>query len=174
MKPSENLKIVIGGGGLVGSLLGILLGRSGFKVEVFEKRSDMRQASTAAGRSINLALANRGIAPLIRAGVMDDVRQMILPMEGRMIHDLKGEARFQAYGQKPDEVIYSVSRLDLNKLLITKAEETGNDITILAYNDGTSVGSYDTRGISYRIVTSRKLTDSEIADVDAALVNYLA
>jgi kynurenine 3-monooxygenase len=126
MKPSENLKIVIGGGGLVGSLLGILLGRRGFKVEIFEKRSDMRQASIGAGRSINLALANRGIAPLIRAGVMDDVRQMILPMEGRMIHDLKGEARFQAYGQKPDEVIYSVSRLDLNKLLITKAEETGN------------------------------------------------
>lgn len=126
MKPHKNLKIVLSGGGLVGSLLGILLGKRGFQVEIYEKRPDMRLTQAGSGRSINLALANRGIAPLMRAGVMDDVRKMILPMEGRMIHDLTGEQRFQAYGQKPEEVIYSVSRLDLNKLLITKAEETGN------------------------------------------------
>ncbi len=126
MNSSRNLKIVLSGGGLVGSLLAILLGKKGYSVEVYEKREDIRASHSSAGRSINLALANRGIAPLIRAGVMEEVEKIILPMRGRIIHDVAGGVNFQAYGQKPEEVIYSVSRSDLNRLLMTAAEATGN------------------------------------------------
>ena len=126
MNSSRNLKIVLSGGGLVGSLLAILLGKKGYSVEVYEKREDIRASHSSAGRSINLALANRGIAPLIRAGVMEEVEKIILPMRGRIIHDVVGGVNFQAYGQKPEEVIYSVSRSDLNRLLMTAAESTGN------------------------------------------------
>lgn len=126
MNSSQRFKIVLSGGGLVGSLLAILLGKKGFQVDVYEKREDIRSSRAAAGRSINLALANRGMAPLVRAGIMDEVKKIILPMRGRMIHDLAGGVNFQAYGQKPEEVIYSVSRSDLNRLLMTAAEATGN------------------------------------------------
>ena len=77
MNSSRNLKIVLGGGGLVGSLLGVLLGKKGYSVEVYEKREDIRASRSSAGRSINLALANRGIAPLVRAGIMDEVQKII-------------------------------------------------------------------------------------------------
>lgn len=118
-------KITLIGAGLVGSLLGVLLAKRGFEVEIFERRPDMRQADISAGRSINLALANRGIYPLQVAGLMEQVKKILIPMKGRMVHDIEGNTNFQSYGQKPEEVIYSVSRADLNKICMTAAEETG-------------------------------------------------
>lgn len=118
-------KIVIAGAGLVGSLMAIYLARRGLTVDVYEKRGDMRRETVAAGRSINLALANRGIAALEGADVMDTVRPLLIPMKGRMLHDEAGRLDFQAYGKRPDEVIYSVSRSELNCRLMDAAEETG-------------------------------------------------
>lgn len=118
--------ITLIGCGLVGSLLAIYLGRKGYPVEVYEKRPDMRKESISAGRSINLALANRGIAALKQVGVFDAVKKIIIAMEGREIHDVNGVTNFQPYGQRDDEVIYSVSRADLNCLLMDRAEATGN------------------------------------------------
>lgn len=123
---NKDMSIVIAGGGLVGSLQALLLGKSGYKVDVYESRVDMRRDDIPAGRSINLALANRGIAPLEKAGVMDEVKKLLIPMKGRMIHELDGSMNFQPYGQKDDEIIYSVSRGGLNKLLLSEAEKTGN------------------------------------------------
>lgn len=117
--------ITLIGAGLVGSLLAVLLARRGFKVEIFERRSDMRLNEMSAGRSINLALANRGIVPLEQAGLMDKVTQILTTMKGRMVHDLEGNENFQSYGQKPEEVIYSVSRGELNKICMDAAEKTG-------------------------------------------------
>jgi len=117
--------ITLIGAGLVGSLLAVLLARRGFKVEIFERRPDMRKKDISAGRSINLALANRGIYPLERAGLMDKVTPILTTMKGRMVHDIEGNQNFQSYGQKPEEVIYSVSRGDLNKICMDAAEETG-------------------------------------------------
>jgi kynurenine 3-monooxygenase len=117
--------ITLIGAGLVGSLLAVLLAKRGLKVELYERRSDMRKADISAGRSINLALANRGIYPLEQAGLMDKVAPILTPMKGRMVHDLDGNENFQSYGQKEQEVIYSVSRGDLNKICLDAAEETG-------------------------------------------------
>ncbi|MCO7227341.1 NAD(P)/FAD-dependent oxidoreductase [Pleionea sp. CnH1-48] len=120
----KNITLI--GAGLVGSLLAVYLARRGFNVEIFERRPDMRKENISAGRSINLALANRGIYPLQQAGLMDHVSPMLTPMKGRMIHDKSGNQSLQPYGQRPEEVIYSVSRADLNKLCMTQAEQLGN------------------------------------------------
>ena len=119
-------KITMVGAGLVGSLMAIFLGRRGYKVDVYEKLPDIRKESISAGRSINLALANRGIRPMQQVGIMDKVEDLLIPMTGRMLHDIDGRLQYQAYGQKDEEVIYSVSRGDLVSLLRDEAEATGN------------------------------------------------
>ncbi|MCZ6900356.1 MAG: NAD(P)/FAD-dependent oxidoreductase [Bacteroidetes bacterium] len=116
--------ITIIGAGLVGSLLAIFLAKRGYKVTVYERRPDMRRGGEFGGRSINLALSNRGWWPLEQAGVADEVREMIIPMKGRMIHDLNSELTFQPYG-KEGQFINSVSRAGLNMLLINNAESQG-------------------------------------------------
>jgi kynurenine 3-monooxygenase len=122
----QEKQFVLAGGGLVGSLLATVLGKRGFSVQVVEKRPDFSAAKLVSGRSINLALANRGILPLEKAGVMPEISKIIIPMRGRAIHTLDGGYTFQAYGQRPEEVIYSVSRGELNKVLIEQAKATGN------------------------------------------------
>ena len=114
------------GAGLAGSLLAILLGRRGFKVTVYERRADPRLAMADGGRSINLALAARGIRGLALAGVLDRVMPLTTVMRGRMVHEYDGQAALQMYGVRPDEVIYSVSRSDLNRLLIDAAAALPN------------------------------------------------
>ncbi|PCJ14381.1 MAG: kynurenine 3-monooxygenase [Gammaproteobacteria bacterium] len=123
MKPEQ---ITLIGCGLVGALLAIYLARKGFKVDVFEKRPDLRLESISAGRSINLALANRGIAALKEVGVFESVKKIIISMNGREIHEINGATQFQKYGQRTEEVIYSVSRAELNRVLMNAAEATGN------------------------------------------------
>ncbi|MDF2176811.1 NAD(P)/FAD-dependent oxidoreductase [Aliiglaciecola sp. CAU 1673] len=118
-------RITLAGAGLVGSLLAVFLAKRGYQVGIFERRPDMRRTDISAGRSINLALANRGIRALEAVGLMEEVNKLLLPMRGRMVHDLQGNSNFQAYGQKPHEVIYSVSRAELNKLMLNAAEQSG-------------------------------------------------
>ncbi len=117
--------IVIMGAGLVGSMHAIYLARRGYQVSVYEKLPDIRKEAISAGRSINLALANRGIDALDRLGLMDEVNQLLIPMQGRMLHDEDGQLKLQSYGQKPEEVIYSVSRAGLVSILRNAAEATG-------------------------------------------------
>jgi kynurenine 3-monooxygenase len=109
------------GAGLAGSLLAILLARRGFQVTVYERRPDPRLATTNSGRSINLALAARGIRGLQLAGVLDAVMGFAIPMVGRMVHEHDGKAELQKYGVRPEEVIYSVGRGELNRVLIEAA-----------------------------------------------------
>src|ERR1700735_1332492 len=98
----------IAGGGLAGALLAVLLGRRGIPVNVFERRPDPRVHDETSGRSINLALAARGIRALEQAGLMEQVRPTLLPMRGRMIHDPAADATpgLLPYGQRDTEVIY--------------------------------------------------------------------
>jgi kynurenine 3-monooxygenase len=114
------------GAGLAGSLLAILLGKRGFKVTVYERRPDPRRAVVDGGRSINLALAARGIRGLNLAGVLERVMPLTTVMRGRMVHEHDGAAELQMYGVRPDEVIYSVSRGDLNRVLIDAAASLPN------------------------------------------------
>lgn len=113
------------GAGLCGSLLSILLARRGFRVSLFERRADPRQAPAEAGRSINLAMAARGIRALRHAGLFADVEPLLLPMRGRLIHAEDGTSELLPYGHRDDELIWSVSRAELNRLLIDKAAECG-------------------------------------------------
>ena len=117
--------VVVLGGGCTGPLLALLLRRRGYAVRLYERRADARHVSLPAGRSINLALAARGIATLERAGLMAAVRPLLLPMRGRMVHDLGGAARFLPYGQRPHELLWAVSRAGLNHVLVDAAEQAG-------------------------------------------------
>jgi kynurenine 3-monooxygenase len=116
--------IIVLGAGLVGSLLSLFLAKRGYKVDLFEKREDLRTNPELSGRSINLALSRRGIKALKEVGVFEEVENILLPMKGRMMHDLASELTFQAYG-KEDEHINSVSRGQLNQILISAAEKEG-------------------------------------------------
>ena len=120
-KPKD---ITIVGAGLVGSLLSIYLVRRGYSVSVFERRQDMRTSLLGGGRSINLALSNRGIRALTEVGLASRLKQNSVPMNGRMIHDLEGQLKFLPYGIE-GQFIHSISRTDLNMVLITEAEKLG-------------------------------------------------
>lgn len=120
-KPS----ITIVGAGLVGSLLATLLAQRGFAVELFEKRPDPRQAGFIGGRSINLALSERGIRALRMAGLERAVLDAAVMMRGRMVHDRDGKTNMQRYGIDDSEVNQSVSRGGLNMLLLDAAAKAG-------------------------------------------------
>jgi kynurenine 3-monooxygenase len=111
----------IAGAGLAGSLLAILFAKRGFKVTVYERRPDPRIGPVDSGRSINLALAARGIRGLRLAGVFERVMPITIPMRGRMVHEHDGATELQMYGVRPEEVIHSVSRATLNRVLIEEA-----------------------------------------------------
>ena len=118
--------IVVVGAGPAGALLAAYLGRRGCDVTVYESRPDLRTTDVGAGRSINLALATRGIVCLIDIGVIDRVDAITIPMRGRMVHAPGDPApALQPYGSKQHEVIHSVSRRDLNAILLDAAEQTG-------------------------------------------------
>jgi len=121
LKPVAGKAINIVGAGLAGALLAVLLAHRRFGVTLYDRRPDPRHADAEGGRSINLALAARGIRALERAGVMDRIRPLLIPMSGRMVHDLSGNTAFHAYGQREHEVIYSVGRAALNRVLIEEA-----------------------------------------------------
>jgi len=116
--------VTILGAGLVGSLLAIILRKRGHTVTVYERRPDMRKAAIGAGRSINLAMSARGWKALDLAGLRKDMEALAIPMYGRYLHQADGSAAFQQYG-KNNEAIYSVSRGELNKKLMTLAEDNG-------------------------------------------------
>ena len=122
MPKKKNVTII--GAGLVGSLLAIYLQKRDCQVDVYERRPDMRKESMRAGKSINLALSNRGWRPLIEVGLEEKLSKLIIPMKGRMMHDLAGNLSFQPYG-KTGQAINSISRGGLNSLLMDTAEQHG-------------------------------------------------
>lgn len=114
------------GAGLCGSLLSIILARRGIKVTVLERQVDPRTVQTAAGRSINLVLSARGNRALKYAGIFENIEPLLVPMKGRLIHHEDGTTELQPYGQRESEQIYSVSRAELNRILIQTAEKDYN------------------------------------------------
>ncbi len=116
--------IAIAGAGLVGSLLSIYLAKRGHRVSVFERRGDMRKQAVDGGRSINLALSNRGLRALDEVGLTNEIRRTAIPMHGRVMHDRSGKLTFQPYG-KTGQFINSISRSNLNIVLMDKAESLG-------------------------------------------------
>ena len=120
--------ITIIGAGLVGALLATLLAQRGFTVEVFERRPDPRKAGFIGGRSINLALAERGWHGLRVAGLKERIGAIAVMMRGRMVHHLDGHTELLRYGRDDSEVIWSVNRGSLNMVLLDAAEAAGANI----------------------------------------------
>lgn len=121
--PAVNVAIV--GAGLAGSLLAILLSRQGIPVEVYERRNDPRKEHLDEGRSINLGISARGITALRAVDLWEQLTPHLVPMRGRAIHRLDGTLRFQHYGTRPDEILHSVRRNELNAVLVDAAEKAG-------------------------------------------------
>lgn len=119
----KNVTIV--GAGLVGSLVSIYLAKKGYKVDIYERRPDMRKISMSAGKSINLALSDRGWRGLEGVGIADEIKKIAIPMYGRFIHHKDGSSAYQPYG-KDNQAIYSVSRADINMKLMDLAEKQSN------------------------------------------------
>ncbi|MDX2003208.1 MAG: NAD(P)/FAD-dependent oxidoreductase [Chitinophagales bacterium] len=168
------MKTTVVGAGLVGSLWAIYLAKRGYQVTLYERRPDMRKVSMDAGRSINLALSDRGLKALNAVGLEDDIRAMAIPMHGRMVHGQDGAINFQPYGLQ-GQFINSISRGGLNQLLMDKAElagayihfgQRGQDVdlqnNVLLMEDGTKVASellFGTDGAFSAIRTAMTKTD---------------
>ena len=152
---SKQNKIIIVGAGLCGSLLALRLAQRGHQVVVYEKRGDMRLEEVDAGRSINLALSARGMMALDRVGLRKTITASCIPMNGRMIHPLNGESFHSSYSGRSEDYINSVSRSDLNILLLNEADYN-EDVTL---HFDTAVRSVDLENatISYTDSKSKEL-----------------
>lgn len=123
----QNVTIV--GAGLCGSLLAITLAQRGMKVTVYEKRKDARKHGSYGGRSINLALSDRGLAGLHLAGLENEVKEISIPMKGRKIHGADQNLSFLPYSGRENEWINSISRQTLNHKMLDKLE-TYTDVSV--------------------------------------------
>ncbi|HVT32395.1 MAG TPA: NAD(P)/FAD-dependent oxidoreductase [Rhodanobacteraceae bacterium] len=147
-------EITIVGAGLVGALLATLLAQRGFAVTVYERRNDPRIAGYAGGRSINLALAERGLHGLRLAGMTDAVMRLAVMMRGRVVHHRDGHTELLRYGRDDSEVIWSVSRGRLNIALIDAAEKAGarfefdRRLTGASFGGGTTLRLENDAGIA--------------------------
>ena len=142
MTKSDNLHITLIGAGLAGAVLATLLVQRGWRVDVYEKRGDPRVQGYGGGRSINLALAERGRHALRLAGADEAVMKHAVMMRGRMVHFLDGRTDLQRYGRDDSEVIWSVHRGELNVVLLDIAERAG---ARLHFDRGLSSVDFDAR-----------------------------
>ncbi|MEX1827601.1 FAD-dependent oxidoreductase [Luteibacter sp. CQ10] len=157
--PRNDIAVV--GAGLVGALVATLLTQRGFRVTVYEKRPDPRQAGFQGGRSINLALAERGLHALRATGLADQVLAQAVMMRGRMVHDPAGHSGLQRYGVDDSEVIWSVPRGGLNALMLDAAEAAGATVH---FEQGLAGADLDAGTLTLRDGTGRERT------VDAPVV----
>jgi kynurenine 3-monooxygenase len=119
-------KFLLIGSGLAGGLLAAYLGRRGYEVDLYERRSDPREGNIVGGRSINLALSMRGIHALEQIGLADEVLKHAIPMLGRMIHEKSGDLHFAPYDVDPNKHINSIGRAALNTTVIEAAQRYPN------------------------------------------------
>src|SRR5262252_1566589 len=119
-------KFVLIGSGLAGGLLAAYLGRRGYEVDLYERRSDPREGNIVGGRSINLAISTRGIHALEQIGIADEALRSAIPMRGRMIHDKFGALHFAPYDVDPKKCINSIGRAALNSTVIEAAQRNPN------------------------------------------------
>ena len=151
-------KIIIIGAGLCGTLLAIRLGQRGYKVQMYEKRGDMRKEGVEAGRSINLALSHRGLMALEQANLAKSVKEYCIPMYGRQIHTLKGESFNSPYSGRSEDYINSVSRSGLNIALLDAADKMDH-VQITFNHKCTGVNLEEGSANLINLETKEKFTD---------------
>lgn len=142
---AKSQKIAINGAGPVGALLAVMLAKKGYQIDLFESRPDSRKTNIYQGKSINLALSDRGWKALQAVGLDDEIRQHAIPMYCRIMHDEQGHLTTLPYG-KNDQAIWSVSRAGINEQLIDLAEQEqnvnvhfGHRLSQLNFSDNTAV-----------------------------------
>ena len=118
--------ILIIGAGLCGSLLSLRMAQRGYNVNVYEMRPDIRKTDISAGRSINLAFSDRGNKGMKLVGLEEKVKELCIPMNGRMLHDREGNTFLSNYSGRDHEYINSISREGLNVMLLDEAEKHEN------------------------------------------------
>jgi kynurenine 3-monooxygenase len=148
-KPANETNITVAGAGPIGALLAIILARKGYNINLFESRPDSRQHDIYQGKSINIALSDRGWLALEAVGIAEQVRKEALPMKKRVMHGVDGTITEQAYG-KDDQAIWSVSRAGINEQLLNLAEKEANvalhfekRLTHVDFTTGCSSFSFD-------------------------------
>jgi kynurenine 3-monooxygenase len=124
-KVSEK-NVAIMGAGMAGTVMAMFLARRGWNVDVYEMRPDPRKTGVHGGRSINMTLAVRGLVALSRVIDVNQILDLTIPLQGRMVHEIDGSTRFHPYGINPKEVIYAVTRSKLNARLMDLAQTFPN------------------------------------------------
>ncbi len=158
---SKEKSAIIVGAGLVGSLWAVYLSKAGYKVTIYERRSDIRLAEISAGKSINLALSTRGWTALDTVGVGDKIRDLAIPMTGRIMHSEEGELSYQPYG-KEGQAIYSISRGGVNARMMDIAEKEGG--ATIHYNHQCVDVDLEAGKVSLQNYTTKEIIEDQ-ADV---------
>src|SRR5699024_8777042 len=160
--------ILVIGAGLCGSLLALRLAQKGFQITLVEKRPDLRKVTLDAGRSINLALSNRGLASLKKAGIEEEVKKLLIPMTGRMIHEkTSGKTFLSPYSGRENEYINSVSRPGLNKLLLNEIDKLSNVKTV--FNHECLSVDFDNTSATFREFNTK---EEKVLKADIIIVTY--
>ena len=161
---SGGKRMLVVGGGLVGALQALYLAKRGFQVQVLERREDSRRTEFTEGRSINLALSDRGKRALQEAGdgVLEQVEALGVPMFERQTHSVSGALGGHAYGKEGQHIL-SVPRRALNEILLTAAEKYKNVNLVF----GARVGRVDIdKGVvEYSVGPQDAPTQEAVADV---------
>ena len=160
--------ITIIGAGLAGALLATLMARAGWRVDVHEKRGDPRVKGYEGGRSINLALAERGRHALRMADADTAVMRQAVMMRGRMVHALDGRQQLQRYGRDDSEVIWSIHRGDLNITLLDLAEQAGAHLHFHHRLEGVDFDAHVARFVDDRDGRRIESTFSALVGADGA------
>ncbi len=149
------------GAGLVGSLWAVYLSKAGYKVTIVELRNDLRETDISAGKSINLAFSRRGWTAFEKVGVEDEIKDIVIPMHGRTMHDILGNLTYQPYGQE-GQSIYSVSRAGINCRMMDVAEK--NPKTTIRFNEK-CIGTDLENGIVFLENTKTKILSQVKSDL---------
>lgn len=161
---NKQQNIVIIGAGLCGSLLALRLGQRGYNVNVYEMRADLRKTDISAGRSINLAFSDRGNKAIKLVNLEDKVKQLCIPMNGRMLHDRDGNTFLSNYSGRDYEFINSISRGQLNALLLDEAEK--HDKVSIHFNTKCTAVDFENTTASFENYITK---DEFIEDADVII-----
>ncbi|MDN3653333.1 NAD(P)/FAD-dependent oxidoreductase [Thalassotalea ponticola] len=159
MAKMDKPRIAIAGAGPVGSLLAVMLARKGYPIDLFESRPDSRQTNIYQGKSINLALSDRGWLALQSVGIDEQVREQAIAMYCRIMHDKQGNLTEFPYG-KENQAIWSVSRAGINQQLLDIAEQQDN--VSIHFEHHLSDVDFDTMHSTYRHQQQPKHYQSEL------------
>ena len=118
-------KVVIVGAGVSGLTMASLLSARGYRIEVYEGRSDPR-LKYLENRSINFTITKRGMEVLKHLGLEQITLSKAVRLNERSIHLSTGSNYSQKYGSEHEEVLHAITRRDLNIILLEFAEVQPN------------------------------------------------